>query len=56
MRTETYNLLRENSVDSIAWNNACLSIWASDPVGVGSTLTAPYSNSVNETGEFIRDV
>jgi len=55
MRTETYNLLRENSVDSIAWNNACLSIWASDPVGVGSTLTAPYANSVNETGEFIRE-
>ena len=55
MRTETYNTLRQNSVDSIAWNNTRLSIWNSDPVGVGTTLTAEFSDYPNETLEFLRD-
>ena len=55
MRTETYNTLRQNSVDAIAWNNARLSTWAGDPVGVGSTLTAGFSGHTNETVEFLKD-
>ena len=55
MRTETYNTLRQNSVNSIAANEARLSIWNSDPVGVGSTLTAEFSMYENETVEFLAD-
>ena len=55
MRTETYNVLRQHSVDAIAWNNARLSTWDSDPVGIGTTLTAEFSHHTNETVEFLRD-
>ena len=55
MRTETYNTLRQNSVDALAWNNTRLSIWSSDPVGVGTTLTAEFSEHTNETMEFLKD-
>ena len=55
MRTETYNTLRQNSVNTIAANEARLNIWASDPVGVGSTLTAEFSMYENETVEFLAD-
>ena len=55
MRTETYNTLRQNSVNSIAGNEARLSIWASDPVGIGTTLTAEFSDYTNETVEFLKD-
>ena len=55
MRTETYNALRQNSVDCIAWNNARLSTWNSDPVGIGTTLTAEFSEHTNETVEFLKD-
>ena len=54
MRTETYNTLRQNSVDAIAWNNARLSTWSSDPVGIGTTLTAGFSRHTNETVEFLK--
>ena len=55
MRTETYNALRQHSVDSIAWNNARLNTWNSDPVGIGTTLTAEFSQHTNETIAFLKD-
>jgi len=55
MRTETYNTLRQNSVDAIAWNNARLSTWSGDPVGIGTTLTTEFSHHTNETLEFLKD-
>ena len=54
MRTETYNTLRQNSLDTIAWHNTRLSTWNSDPVGVGTTLTGEFSDYTNETVEFLR--
>ena len=60
MRTETYNFLRQNSVDAIEWCNADLVVWASDPVGVGTTLTVGFTTtagymSENENLEFLID-
>ena len=55
MRTETQNLLRQNSVDAIEWNNSSLTSWNSDPVGIGTTFTDKYSESTNETLEFLKD-
>ncbi len=54
MRTETYDILRQHSLDAIAWNNARLSTWNSDPVGIGTTLTAEFSDHTNETVEFLK--
>ena len=54
MRTETYNAIRQNSVDTIAYHNSRLAVWASDPVGVGTTLTAEFSHCEDETAEFLR--
>ena len=54
MRTETYNAVRNYSQTTIDWTNTRLSTWASDPVGVGSTLTAEFSDSYNETVEFLK--
>ena len=56
MRTETYNALRQHSVDVIASMNADLVVWASDPVGVGTTYTSEFSSSSDdETFEFMKD-
>ncbi len=55
MRTETYNTLRQNSLDQIAWANTRLNTWSSDPVGIGTTLTAECSHHVNETVQFIKE-
>ena len=54
MRTETYNALRQNSLDTIAYNNQTMAAWAADPVGVGTTLTAQFSDFTNETVEFLK--
>tara|TARA_B100001939_G_scaffold337643_1_gene342209 strand:+ start:991 stop:1221 length:231 start_codon:yes stop_codon:yes gene_type:complete len=54
MRTETYNALRQHFTDNIAWHNTRLSTWNSDPVGVGTTITAEYSHYTNETVEFLK--
>lgn len=54
MRTETYNALRQNSVDTVAQRNARLAVWASDPVGIGTTLTAEYAHFGDETVEFLK--
>ena len=55
MRTETYNTLRQNSLDAIARHNTRLNTWNNDPVGVGTTLTAEFSHYTNETVEFLAD-
>ena len=55
MRTETYNALRQYSVDRIAEMNASLTAWAADPVGIGTTWTEPFSHLAEENVEFMMD-
>lgn len=59
MRTETYNFLRQNSAQLLSDLNADLVVWATDPVGVGSTLTVGFTTeagySENENFEFLMD-
>jgi len=60
MRTETYNYLRQHSVQQLSDLNADLVVWASDPVGVGTTLTVGFTTtagylSENENLEFLID-
>ena len=54
MRTETYNAVRDYSQTTISWTNTRLATWASDPVGLGATLTAEFSDYHNETVEFLK--
>ena len=55
MRTETYNALRQYSVDRISAMNASLTAWAADPVGIGTTWTQPFSHLDEENVEFLMD-
>ena len=60
MRTETYNYLRQHSVQQLSDLNADLVVWAADPVGVGTTLTVGFTTtagylSENENIEFLID-
>ena len=55
MRTETYNALRDEAANAVASLNADLVVWASDPVGVGTTYTSEFSSFNDETYEFLKD-
>ncbi len=55
MRTETYNALRDEAANAVAGLNADLVVWASDPVGVGTTYTSEFSSFNDETYEFLKD-
>ena len=54
MRTETYNALRQYALDECALLNSNLSVWASDPVGIGTTLTQRYATANSEMYEFVK--
>ncbi len=54
MRTETYNAIRQHAVDTVTLLKSNLSVWASDPVGIGTTLTQRFAHVDNEHYEFIK--